>query len=176
VRFFHATAVAVIVVALIVLYTALSRAHARWRLRQRWLRATAAEEHARQLLESLGYAVLGMQVETAYSLLVDQHPKIISLRADYVVSRGGLSYVAEVKSGKLAPSLDTSTTRRQLLEYLVAFRVHGVLLVDGETRRVHEVVFPRHVATGAVTLPALRLGWIVVGLAVAVALLWIRSP
>jgi len=161
--------------ALICLYVAVSRSYARWQCRRRWSRAIDAEAHARELLQGLGYTVLGFQVEKTYALLVDRNRKIVSLRADYVVSRGGRRYVAEVKSGKLAPSLDTAATRRQLLEYLVAFRVDGVLLVDGETHLVHEIVFPSP-ATGKLAVSrAPRLGWMLLGLAAMAAMIWMRQ-
>ncbi len=50
--------------------------------------------------------------------------------------------MAEVKTGAAAPQLSTAATRRQLLEYRVAFDVDGVLLVDAEAGRVQRVVFP----------------------------------
>jgi hypothetical protein len=115
----------------------------RWGRRRQWRRASAAERHAARLLERVGYRVLGSQVQGSYELLVDGVPTTVSLRADYVVSRGGATYVAEVKSGRRAPLLETASTRRQLLEYLVAFQVRGVLLVDAESGSVREVVFPR---------------------------------
>ena len=68
--------------------------------------------------------------------------RVIALRADLLVERGGRRYVAEVKTGEAAPSLATAATRRQLLEYLIAYRVDGVLLVDAERGSVHEVEFP----------------------------------
>jgi hypothetical protein len=82
--------------------------------------------------------------------------------------------VAEVKSGKLAPRIETAATRRQLLEYRVAFDVDGVLLVDEEAGRVSEIVFfdpdpPRGGAGRA-------LGWLVAGAAIGAALVawWSR--
>jgi hypothetical protein len=121
------------------------------------------------LLERLGYTVLGAQVEEAYGLAVDGQAMSIAVRADYLVRRNGRRFVAEVKSGRLAPLLATPATRRQLLEYLVAFRADGVLLVDGETQRVHEVVFP----LPARALPSSGgLGWVAAGLAVAAVLVW----
>ena len=36
-----------------------------------------------------------------------------------------LACVAEVKTGRLAPRIDTPATRRQLLEYRLAFDVDG---------------------------------------------------
>ena len=55
------------------------------------------------------------------------------LRADLLVTRNGRRYVAEVKTGRTAPRLDCAATRRQLLEYRIAFGVDGVLLVDAES-------------------------------------------
>jgi hypothetical protein len=136
----------VVVVLVLLLVTALGVASHRWyvrlRLRRRWSRARNVERQAAQLLEDRGYTVLGHQVETSYAVLVDGRPTEIPLRADYLVSRGGRQFVAEVKSGQVAPRLDSAATRRQLLEYRVAFQVDGVLLVDGEEREVHEVTFP----------------------------------
>ncbi len=133
-------------VALAIVLTALLLAARRWYRRlvrqRRWSRSRSAESEAPRLLEKLGYGVLGAQVEGSYSLLVDGQPIEVPLRADYIVRRRGRRFVAEVKSGRFAPRLDTAATRRQLLEYLIAFQVDGVLLVDGEARRVHQVEFP----------------------------------
>ena len=124
----------------------LALATRRWivrrRMRRQWTKARVAEQAAAELLQARGYAVCGTQVEASYSIVVDGQPVNVLLRADYVVTRAGRYYVAEVKSGRFAPRIDTAATRRQLLEYLVAFRVDGVLLVDAEARQVREVVFP----------------------------------
>jgi hypothetical protein len=136
------------------------------------LRAQGAEAAAPRLLESLGYHVLGAQVAKSYSLVVDGEPMNIALRADYLVARQGKTYVAEVKSGKWAPNLGTAATRRQLLEYLVAFQVDGVLLVNGETHRVHQVAYPVSLRTASQTSLGIAFGWTIVGL-LAAALLWI---
>jgi hypothetical protein len=50
--------------------------------------------------------------------------------------------VAEVKTGEAAPSLATAATRRQLLEYHVAFAADGVLLVCPERGAIHRIEFP----------------------------------
>ena len=135
-----------VVIAVLLLVTALGVVSHRWyvrlRLRRRWSRARSMERQAAKLLENYGYTVLGHQVETRYEVLVDGKPTEVLLRADYLVSRGGRQFIVEVKSGQVAPRLDTAATRRQLLEYRVAFQVDGVLLVDGEERQVHEVIFP----------------------------------
>jgi hypothetical protein len=111
------------------------------RLRLQAGRALDAEAWAARLLGDAGYKVMGAQVRGSYDVLIDGRPFAIALRADYIVERRGLRFVAEVKSGQLAPSLETAATRRQLLEYRIAFDVDGVLLVDGEEGAIHEVVF-----------------------------------
>jgi hypothetical protein len=102
----------------------------------RTARATTGEEDAVDLLRRAGYAVLGHQVEAAWTLFADGEPVTFGLRADYLVTRGARRYVAEVKTGRLAPQLSHGPTRRQLLEYGAAFEVHGVLLVDAEARSI----------------------------------------
>jgi hypothetical protein len=102
----------------------------------------AGEVRAEVLLRRLGFSILGRQVGVSYSVGVDGAEVAIDLRADYVVSEGGRRYVAEVKTGVFAPRIETAATRRQLLEYRVAFDVDGVLLVDAEANRVRLVEFP----------------------------------
>jgi hypothetical protein len=110
---------------------------------QRAARARDAERDAADVLERAGFAVVGRQVRRRFSVFADGEELGIELIADYVVQKAGLSWVAEVKSGKLAPDLRYAPTRRQLLEYREAFDVDGVLLVDAETRRIHAVSFGR---------------------------------
>jgi len=113
----------------------------KWRLAQRAEHAASAEAWAAHLLRDAGYDILGAQVKTSYVLGVDRREMVIGLRADYVVRRKGRTFVAEVKSGRYAPSLETAATRRQLLEYLLAFDVDGVLLVDAEAGQIQQITF-----------------------------------
>jgi hypothetical protein len=75
-------------------------------------------------------------------VVVDGRHRPVELRADYLVRRGSERYVAEVKTGRVAPCLSTAATRRQLLEYRLAYAADGVLLVDMEHKCIHEVEFP----------------------------------
>ena len=80
----------------------------------------------------------------------------------YLATRGSRRFVAEVKTGALAPSLDHAPTRRQILEYCAAFDVDGALLVDAEQGRVREDRDPQR---------ARRVWpWIVIGLAAGIAI------
>ena len=95
-------------------------------------------------------------------LEVDGAPQAASLRCDLVVTRAGRRFVAEVKTGALAPRLDHAPTRRQIVEYLLAFDADGVLLVDAERDEVREVRLRRDAP------PASACPWIAVA-AVATA-------
>jgi hypothetical protein len=130
----------------IAILQALVGAFRRWARRRglaiRMDRASRGEASAGPWLEGRGFTILGAQVVAEHHVQVDDRLVMVALRADYLVERRGSRYVVEVKTGALAPRIETSATRRQMLEYLVAFDVHGVLLLDAETGNVHEVSFP----------------------------------
>jgi hypothetical protein len=104
--------------------------------------ALAGEARAEQLLSAAGYRVVARQLSKRYAVKVDGQPHQVQLRADYIVDRAGRRLVAEVKTGPKATLVQTRATRRQLLEYAVAFQVDAVLLVDAEAGRIQEVAFP----------------------------------
>jgi len=104
-------------------------------------RAGAGERRARRLLVARGYRVLEEQAFRRWTIRVDGEPLDVELRADFVVMRGDRRFVADAKTGAVATVRDRAT-RRQLLEYRVAFDVDGVLLVDADRGVVRELVFP----------------------------------
>jgi hypothetical protein len=120
---------------------ALGRGLRRWQARRRQARAVRGERQAERLLDRLGYAIRDRQVATSWAVTCDGEVHEVPLRADLLVERDGKRYVAEVKTGRVAPRLATATTRRQLLEYRVAYDVDGILLVDAEAGRVMHVDF-----------------------------------
>lgn len=145
------------VAALLLLVLAVRRAGAVGRrLRAQSIRAAWGEDRAETLLQGAGWGIEGRQVSQRYDLAVDGAKVSVLMRADFIVRRRGRRYVAEVKTGKLAPRIETSSTRRQLLEYRVAFGVDGVLLVDAESSRISLVEFP---LGGVVTRGRSPLWW-----------------
>jgi hypothetical protein len=133
-----------VLVALVV-----ARLLGRWRgsarARRRAARALAGEDGAADLLRRAGYRIVARQAAVCWAPLLDGEPYETLVRADYLVEADGERLVAEVKTGDDAPRLATAATRRQLLEYLVAFDADGVLLVcpEHEARGViYRVEFP----------------------------------
>jgi hypothetical protein len=143
--------------------------------RVRARRAAAGEIDAEPLLGRAGYEVLARQVPGRWTVFADGEPCEIAVRADLIVQRGGRRYVAEVKTGRLAPRLDHAPTRRQLLEYSVAFEADGVLLVDADEGRVTVVDLP----TSRTRARARGAAWMVpfvLGLALGAAFAsWMRE-
>jgi hypothetical protein len=123
--------------ALVLIVAALTLRAARWLdRRRRQARATRAldgEDDSEALLEEAGYEILGRQVAGELTLVVDGEAIGFGLRADFLVARDGARFVAEVKTGERAPRLGYGPTRRQLLEYVLAFEVCGAVLVDADT-------------------------------------------
>ena len=136
------------VASALVVWLGLRSVRAKWRrgrgartLRARARRAQRAEQQAAGVLRSHGYQILGEQVDHSWQVGVGDDTLMVSLRADYLVRRGRRRFVAEVKTGALAPSVETAATRRQLLEYRLAYPVDGILLVDMEAITVEEITF-----------------------------------
>jgi hypothetical protein len=134
-----------IVAAVIALWLAagLRRWRGSRRAKRRAARAGAGEDAAALLLVDAGFTIVERQARVMWAPLVDGEPVLMELRADYLVEAGDELLVAEVKTGDEAPSVETAATRRQLLEYHVAFAVDGVLLVCPERGSIHRVVFPQ---------------------------------
>ena len=120
----------------------------RRRNRRQQRRAQRGEADAEALLSQYGWEVVDRQVTQRWTLWVDGEGHDVHCRADLVVaSRGhprhpdGTRLVADVKTGRAAPRASHPATRRQLLEYQLAFGVQGALLVDMEAQQVHHVGF-----------------------------------
>lgn len=104
--------------------------------------AAAGESGAEALLEAHGFSIVERQAWADWALEVDGEEVAVSCRADLLVERGGEVFVAEVKTGDRAPDPARPATRRQLLEYALAFEVEGVLLVDMDQGRIRWVRLP----------------------------------
>ena len=114
----------------------------RRRRQQRARIARRGEDDAVPLVRSLGYDVVAIQPNYRWRWQVDGDEIEVVLRPDLLLARRGRTFIADVKTGRWAPDPASSATRRQLLEYLLACDVDGVLLVDMEARVVRTLAFP----------------------------------
>jgi len=105
-------------------------------------RAQRGERDAVALLEAAGYHVLEEQLRGRWSVEVDGREHGVDVIADLLVERDGWRFIAEVKTGELATDPLRPATRRQLLEYLLAFEPDGLLLVDMDDETIQEIAFP----------------------------------
>jgi hypothetical protein len=169
--FLFALAVATIT---LVLGRSAARRWAAWKLRRRMARARRLEADAAELLVAAGYDVLDRQVAGVLPMRVDGAEQAAPLRADYIARRGRRRFVVEVKSGVRAPDPGDRATRRQLLEYAVAWRAHGTLLVNAEAGAVQEIEFPdlRTRGTATAVAAAFVLGTLV---GAGLAAIWVES-
>jgi Holliday junction resolvase len=170
-----------LIVAVLALVVVGALLEAWWRkLRTGWAASKAAkrglkaERDAEKLLKKLGYTLVARQVPAGYSVLLDGDLATFRLTADLLVESGGKRHVAEVKTGK-AIKLDHAETRRQLLEYQLAFGVDSLLLVDMEGKKVHTVRFPLpKKPTAAATAKRMTVRWAAIAL-LAGGIAWFAS-
>jgi len=144
-----ALAVAIGALVALVVTRWIRSARGSWQARRRASRAIAGEDAAARLLVAAGFRIVGRQVRAWWAPTLDGEPCETELRVDYLVEADGELLVAEVKTGDEAPRLTTAATRRQLLEYHLAFEADGVLLVRPEHGTIHRVEFPITVPAGA---------------------------
>jgi len=109
--------------------------------RKRFKRGAQKEEEARSFLIINGYKVIDEQFIAVHKYKVDREDKEVKLIVDYVVSKGGKTYLVEVKSGKSAIYIENKNTRRQILEYDYAIENDGIFLLDMENEEMHLIEF-----------------------------------
>jgi len=138
--------VAALAALLLLLWTLLLRKWSAWRrsalAHKRSARAARGERNAEKLLEVQGYEILERQLSEEWTMSCDDEPLSFLLRADLLVRKDERDYIAEVKTGSSAPDLRNASTRRQLLEYAIAYDSPTILLVDVEAGVIQEVRFP----------------------------------
>jgi len=120
-----------------------------WKLRLAWKnflfslvrrRGRIGETKAIRLLEKYGYKIIQSQVQLPGYLYVDDDRLKFNSRADYLVERGGVQYLAEVKTGHAA-KVSNRNTRRQLFEYASLGKTDTIVLVNATSGTVNEIRF-----------------------------------
>jgi len=103
--------------------------------------ARSGEARAEALVLRAGFEILERQPHVPWTMWVDGEPVDVAARPDLLLSRDGRTYVADVKTGALAPDPTRPQTRRQLLEYQRVLSPDGLLLIDVDAGRIVEVAF-----------------------------------
>ncbi|MEM9067468.1 MAG: hypothetical protein AAGE52_03150 [Myxococcota bacterium] len=111
----------------------------RSRIRRNFKAGRAGEARAETTLRAAGFRIVARQARVRWRFWVDDTAQVTTLTADFLVRRQGRRFVADAKTGQAARL--TAATRRQLLEYSLAFDVDGVLLVDADNGRIRHVEF-----------------------------------
>ncbi len=98
------------------------------------------EIKAANLLKSHGYQIIRTQPEGKAYMWIDGKMKTLKIRADYLISKNGKSYICEVKTGKIAGDATYKYTRRQMLEYYLYFQM-PVVFVDMRNQNISRIDF-----------------------------------
>ena len=111
------------------------------RLKRRFSKSRQAEKEAEKLLKKKGYTIIDFQ--KSKPLLITFGDKIhrYLIRIDYLVSKRGKIYVVEVKSGEKTSYITNRETRRQMLEYYLAYQPSGIILLNMKNKSISEVKF-----------------------------------
>ena len=99
------------------------------------------DDKARKILEHLGFSVENDYAKHTMRVFQDGQPLDLPVQPDIIVSKGGKSYVVDIMQKNEMSQVSDPKTRRQLLEYFVAYKPDGVLLMDMENKRIHDIRF-----------------------------------
>lgn len=131
------------------------------RLKQRFSKSRQAEKEAEKILRKKGYVII--EVQKCKPLLITIGDKIhrYLVRIDYLVRKRGKVYVVEVKSGEKIPYITNRETRRQMLEYYLAYQPSGIILLNMKNKSISEVKFQFESASRQWTI---RISYFIAGI------------
>jgi hypothetical protein len=145
----------------------------RYKGKQVAARGKRGERRAERVLRRRGYRIISRQTATTYRIWVDGSSVATTVKADLIVRRWWRTWIAEVKTGEAAVRVEHEATRRQLLEYQLAFGINAILLVDGENGLIREVRFPMR-PRGKTRLVVIIAAVVGTALGAAAVIAWIR--
>jgi len=129
----------IIIGSLLIYY--LMKSIRRFKLKRQSKTSRRAESVAQHFLEQQGYKIIATQQRVPIVTKVDGREYQNHVKADFIVQKNGLKYVADVKTGAQVKKPTNADIRRQLLEYYLIYRTDGVLLVDMENNKIHNIEF-----------------------------------
>lgn len=118
--------------------------------RRRFARGRQGELEAEEWLKDNGFTILETQSKKTVELFVDGKHQTVEVIADIIALKDGKRYLFEVKTGEKAVDPLYRTTRRQLLEYQLAFEPDHLMLLNMETGNAHRIEFPSVAGTAVI--------------------------
>jgi Holliday junction resolvase-like predicted endonuclease len=100
-----------------------------------------AEKKAEIWLKRKGFHIIEKQQSRPLIIKTGKTSHRYLIRTDFLVKKGGQKYVVEVKSGRKNSKITNRETRRQLLEYFLAYQACGIILFDMDSKKFTEVKF-----------------------------------
>ena len=111
------------------------------KLRKRFSKSRKAEKEAEKILRKNGYTIIDAQKSKPLLITIGDKIHRYLVRIDYLARKGGKVFVVEVKSGEKIPYITNRETRRQMLEYYLAYQPCGILLLNMKNKSISEVKF-----------------------------------
>ena len=111
------------------------------KLKKRFSKSRLAEKEAGKLLQKKGYTIVDIQKSKPILITIGDKIHRYFIRIDYLVRKKGKVYVVEVKNGEKNSYITNRDTRRQMLEYFLAYQPNGILLLNMKNKRISEVKF-----------------------------------
>lgn len=111
------------------------------KLRKRFSKSRQAEKEAEKILRKNGYTIIDAQKSKPLLLTIGDKIHRYLVRIDYLARKRGKVFVVEVKSGEKIPYITNRETRRQMLEYYLAYQPCGILLLNMKNKSISEVKF-----------------------------------
>ncbi len=146
-----------------------------WLLQERLKQVIVPEAAAIALAQRKGFSVMALQVRRKLKLRIDKEPRRIDIPAHLLLNRDGKRYVGMI--GAKDETLDPANpgTQLKLFQFRSAYRVHGVVLLDVEGKKIVLVEFtpPRQIPIWLwMSLGALVGAFIEASVGPASVLLW----
>ncbi|MGI6225426.1 MAG: hypothetical protein ACOYJ1_04140 [Peptococcales bacterium] len=122
------------------LFFFINKKYKTYKIKKMLRNARRGEKDAISFLNKAGYYIVDIQKKHPITVYIDDKPHASFVQADFIVSKSGKKYIVEVKTGKRTRAT-TALVRRQLLEYYLVFKPHGILLLDMENVTLQKVEF-----------------------------------
>ena len=108
---------------------------------KRVLTSQRAEKGAEKLLKKHGFQILERQQTRPLIIKIGRRIHHYLIRIDFLVKKGNKKYIVEVKNGHKNSYITNRDTRRQLLEYFLAYQSCDIILLNMKNKKFSRIKF-----------------------------------